>query len=105
MIVYPILEQTQRQRVSDGAIAPVLSNCESAERLMMLLWPQLGDFDSFTKHHQQNQWQYAPFLMSITKHINFSQVQMTEPLTAWSLDLWKPLMVSLLTLRICTNQS
>ncbi len=43
---YAILKQTQRQRVSDGTILPILSNCESATRLLVLIWPQLGDFDS-----------------------------------------------------------
>jgi hypothetical protein len=43
---YAILKQTQRQRVSDGAILPILSGCESATRLLVLIWPQLGDFDS-----------------------------------------------------------
>jgi hypothetical protein len=43
---YAILKQTERQRVSDGAILPILSGCESATRLLVLIWPQLGDFDS-----------------------------------------------------------
>jgi AhpC/TSA antioxidant enzyme len=44
--IYPILQETQRQRVSDGAIAPILSGCESANQLLVLIWSQLGDFDS-----------------------------------------------------------
>ncbi|MEE3719562.1 peroxiredoxin-like family protein [Tumidithrix elongata RA019] len=44
--VYEILSQTQRQRVSDGAIAPILKGSESANRILVLLWSQLGDFDS-----------------------------------------------------------
>jgi hypothetical protein len=43
---YAILKQTERQRVSDGAMIPILSGCESATRLLVLIWPQLGDFDS-----------------------------------------------------------
>lgn len=43
---YAILKQTQRQRVSDGAILPILGGCASATRLLVLIWPQLGDFDS-----------------------------------------------------------
>ncbi|MGK7872506.1 MAG: peroxiredoxin-like family protein [Xenococcaceae cyanobacterium] len=43
---HTILNQTQRQRVSDGAILPLLSGCESATRQLVLVWPQLGDFDS-----------------------------------------------------------
>jgi hypothetical protein len=43
---YALFKQTQRQRVSDGATLPVLSGCESAARLLVLVLPQLGDFDS-----------------------------------------------------------
>ncbi len=43
---YVILKQNQRQRVSDGAMISILSGCESATRLLVLIWPQLGDFDS-----------------------------------------------------------
>ena len=46
MDIYEVLKQTQRQRVSDGAIASILSGCESAARQLVLVWPQLGDFDS-----------------------------------------------------------
>lgn len=46
MNVYGQLRQTARQRTSDGAIAPILSGCESAERVLVLVWSQLGDFDS-----------------------------------------------------------
>jgi hypothetical protein len=45
MDTYTIIKQTQRQRVSDGAIAPILSDCE-ADKQLVLVWPQLGDFDS-----------------------------------------------------------
>lgn len=45
MDAYAIFSQTQRQRVSDGAIAPILSGCDSTKQLI-LVWPQLGDFDS-----------------------------------------------------------
>jgi AhpC/TSA antioxidant enzyme len=44
--IYEILSQTQRQRVSDGAIAPILDRGQSADRKLILVWPQLGDFDS-----------------------------------------------------------
>lgn len=46
MNVYEQLRQTERQRVSDGAIASLLSGCESASRVLVLVWSQLGDFDS-----------------------------------------------------------
>jgi hypothetical protein len=43
---YPLFSQVERQRVSDGAIVPLLSGCSSAPRQLVLLWSQLGDFDS-----------------------------------------------------------
>ena len=43
---HAILKQTQRQRVSNGEMISILSGCESATRLLVLIWPQLGDFDS-----------------------------------------------------------
>lgn len=46
MRVYETLQQTKRQRVSDGAILPLLTGCESAAKTLVLVWGQLGDFDS-----------------------------------------------------------
>lgn len=46
MNIYALLSQTKRQRVSDGAVLPLLSGCESSPRQLVLLLPQLGDFDS-----------------------------------------------------------
>lgn len=46
MTVYDLLCQTSRQRVSDGAIAPVFAPDASMPYHLVLLWPQLGDFDS-----------------------------------------------------------
>ena len=46
MTAYDILQACKRQRVSDGATVPLLSDCAGAERLLVLIWPQLGDFDS-----------------------------------------------------------
>ncbi|MCP2732364.1 peroxiredoxin-like family protein [Limnofasciculus baicalensis] len=43
---YEILHQTQRQRVSDGITRALLENCESAPHTLLLVWSQLGDFDS-----------------------------------------------------------
>lgn len=43
---YNILIQTQRQRVSDDKKIAILNDCESANRLLVLIWSQLGDFDS-----------------------------------------------------------
>jgi hypothetical protein len=46
MNVYSIFQQTNRQRVSDGEIVPIISGCETATRLLVIVCPQLGDFDS-----------------------------------------------------------
>lgn len=43
---YTILQQTQRQRVSDGQSVAIFDGSESADRLLVLILPQLGDFDS-----------------------------------------------------------
>jgi len=43
---YSILNQTQLKRISDGKIIPILTGCSSATRLLILILPQLGDFDS-----------------------------------------------------------
>jgi AhpC/TSA antioxidant enzyme len=45
MNLYSIFQQTDRQRVSDGEIVPILSGCET-RRLLVIVCPQLGDFDS-----------------------------------------------------------
>jgi hypothetical protein len=46
MDLYNTFEQTKRQRVSDGLVAPILSDCTVNHPLLLLVWPQLGDFDS-----------------------------------------------------------
>ncbi|MBI4780938.1 MAG: AhpC/TSA family protein [Oscillatoriophycideae cyanobacterium NC_groundwater_1537_Pr4_S-0.65um_50_18] len=43
---YILLSQTPKQRVSDGLVTPILSGCEAATRQLVLIMPQLGDFDS-----------------------------------------------------------
>jgi hypothetical protein len=40
-----VLRQAQRQRVSDGQLATVFDSCDPKKRSLILLWPQLGDFD------------------------------------------------------------
>lgn len=37
---------TSRRLTSDGSMTPVLTDCDGAERLLVLMLPQLGDFDS-----------------------------------------------------------
>ncbi|MDB9423501.1 peroxiredoxin-like family protein [Microcystis aeruginosa CS-564/01] len=44
--IYETFSTIQRQRVSDGQIVPILSDCADYKRLLILVWPQLGDFDS-----------------------------------------------------------
>ena len=46
MNLYVLLQQTQRQRISDGQQVSVLDGCDTADRLLMVVLPQLGDFDS-----------------------------------------------------------
>ncbi len=46
MTLYETLQHIQRERVSNGEMQPILSGCESASRILVLIWPQLGDFDS-----------------------------------------------------------
>ena len=41
---YSILQQTQRQLVSDGLTKPILDS--NADKILVLLWSQLGDFDN-----------------------------------------------------------
>lgn len=43
---YALLQQTQRQRISDGQQVFILDGCDTADRLLMVVLPQLGDFDS-----------------------------------------------------------
>jgi AhpC/TSA antioxidant enzyme len=46
MNIYSILQQTDRLRISDGKIVPILSGCDPATQLLIIVCPQLGDFDS-----------------------------------------------------------
>ena len=45
MRVYPVLQQTQKLRVSDGQRVPLLDS-QPNRPCLILIWPQLGDFDS-----------------------------------------------------------
>ncbi|MEL7037596.1 MAG: peroxiredoxin-like family protein [Cyanobacteria bacterium J06592_8] len=46
MNTYTLLTQTKRQRVSDGVVTSILSGCDSSPQQLVLILPQLGDFDS-----------------------------------------------------------
>lgn len=43
---YPLFKQAQRQRVSDGQQVSILDGWDTVTRLLVLVLPQLGDFDS-----------------------------------------------------------
>jgi peroxiredoxin len=43
---YSLFSQTQRLRVSDGETVSIFNGCESVDRLLILIWSQLGDFDN-----------------------------------------------------------
>lgn len=66
MDTYAIFEQTQSQRVSDGAMMPLLTDCEQASLKLILVWPQLGDFDSL---------EYAWWLQRQAEQIRAKNVQ------------------------------
>lgn len=40
-----VLQQTKLMRVSDGRMATLLETCDSNKWILLLVWPQLGDFD------------------------------------------------------------
>ena len=46
MNIYAKLQTTQRLRISDGETVSILEGTNSADRVLILLWSQLGDFDN-----------------------------------------------------------
>jgi hypothetical protein len=46
MAVFEIFKITERRRVEDGAVVPLLTGWDGGGRLLVLVLPQLGDFDS-----------------------------------------------------------
>jgi len=46
MDAYSILDRASHQRVSDGQKVSLFEGCDRAKRTLMLVWPQLGDFDT-----------------------------------------------------------
>ncbi|MGK7942674.1 MAG: peroxiredoxin-like family protein [Crocosphaera sp.] len=46
MNIFDILQQTKALRVSDGMKVPILTNYNYTSPLLVLLWSQLGDFDT-----------------------------------------------------------
>lgn len=43
---YAVLYASHHPRVSDGQTLPLLEDCDPERRLLVLVWSQLGDFDS-----------------------------------------------------------
>ncbi|NET69667.1 MAG: hypothetical protein F6K62_00990 [Sphaerospermopsis sp. SIO1G2] len=59
MNIYNILSQTELECVSDSVKKPLLADCKNAEKTLVLILPQLGDFDSleyvwWVKRESQN---------------------------------------------------
>ncbi len=46
MDTYSILNQAHLLRVSDGQSSSLFETCNSSKRTLVLIWPQLGDFDT-----------------------------------------------------------
>ncbi|MEM8506035.1 MAG: peroxiredoxin-like family protein [Cyanobacteria bacterium P01_D01_bin.1] len=46
MDLYSTLNQVTRQRVSDGQQVSLFENCDRNQPTLLLIWPQLGDFDT-----------------------------------------------------------
>lgn len=46
MDTYSILSQVKRERVSDRTQHSLFENCELDKPILLLIWPQLGDFDT-----------------------------------------------------------
>lgn len=46
MDAYFCLSITKLQRISDGAMRSLFQDCDSARRTLVLIWPQMGDFDT-----------------------------------------------------------
>jgi hypothetical protein len=62
---YTIFQQTQQQRVGDGNLALILDGCDPAYRLLVLVLPQLGDFDSL---------EYAWWLQKYAEQLQAAQI-------------------------------
>ena len=43
---YLVLNRASHQRVSDGQKVPLFEGCDRTKRTLILVWPQLGDFDT-----------------------------------------------------------
>ena len=61
MNVYATLQQTELLRTSDAKRISPIETCESDKRKLILVWPQMGDFDTL---------EYAWWLVRDRGHIN-----------------------------------
>ncbi len=46
MTTYSLLSQTKLSRTGDGRAVTLFDTCDAAKRTLVLIWPQLGDFDT-----------------------------------------------------------
>jgi len=46
MTTYALLNQTELSRIGDGQAVALFDTCDAAKRTLVLIWPQLGDFDT-----------------------------------------------------------
>ncbi len=66
MSTLSVLSKARPLRVSDGQNAPLLADCKPAKRSLILVWPQLGDFDTL---------EYAWWIERERKNIMAANVQ------------------------------
>lgn len=66
MTLYSMFERVERSRVSDGANASIVSGSQFGLPFLLLVWPQLGDFDSL---------EYAWWLRQSWPQIQSRQIQ------------------------------
>ena len=46
MTTYTLLSQTELSRIGDSRAVALFDTCDAAKRTLVLIWPQLGDFDT-----------------------------------------------------------
>jgi hypothetical protein len=63
--IYSILHQTSALRVSDGKIQSLLEGCSNTSQLLVLIWSQLGDFDSL---------EYAGWMQREKEHLTAKNI-------------------------------
>lgn len=66
MTTHSILTEAQLQRVSDGSVSSLFSTCDEAPHTLLLVWPQMGDFDTL---------EYAWWLQKESARLRAANVQ------------------------------